>query len=139
MDGMNDDTISWNNTITTSNVTQDWQYYPPQEYAIKIDGDISISGKISSKQWEKLEEEVKKIKEANKMAQVGLYEVYVVDKKNKVFVGKESVISDDIARAIMIATKRMDIDVENENLAMEAKMVMQWESKKPKEVKIVKD
>jgi len=84
------------------------------------------------------DEMIKKINERSR-DMMGLYEIYVVDKKNKVFVGKETVISDDIARAIMIATKRMEVDVENENLTMEAKMIMQWESKKPQEVKIVKE
>ncbi|KKN72805.1 hypothetical protein LCGC14_0406600 [marine sediment metagenome] len=136
---MNGDTIT-----ATAGGTQDWPDIPVavsgQEYARRIDGDMSISGKISSKQWEELEEEVNKLKEANKMAQMGLYEVNVVNtKKNEEVEENIRVIAKDEDRAKMVALTEIGKSFDIDNCEFFVRCIGQWESKKPKEVKIVKE
>lgn len=143
---MNDDSISsgianyaldW---ATTSDTNVDWKYHTASEYAIKIDGDMSISGKISSKQWEELEKEVKKLKEANKMAQMGLYEVNVVDtKKNEEVAENIRVIARDEDKAKMVALTEIGKSFDIDNCTFFVRCIGVWEDKKPKEVKIVKE
>jgi len=108
------------------------------KYAIKIDGDMSISEKISSKQWEELEKEVKKLKEANKMAQMGLYEVVVVDTKKRKIIVKNIVIArnEDKAKMKVVIGHATDI---SDDVEFFVRCIGAWEDRKPKEVKIVKE
>lgn len=127
---------------TTTDTTSNWSYIPTmvdgQEYAIKIDGDMSISGKIDSKQWEELEKEVNKLKEANKMAQMGLFEVYVVDaKKGKLLIHNDIVAKNEDKAKLRVAMGHgTDIP---DDVEFFVRCIGTWESRKPKEVKIVKE
>ena len=138
--------VCWGTTTTTSDATRDWQYYalePIKKYAIRIEGDMSISGNISSKQWDKLEEEVKKLKEANKMAQMGLFEVYVVDTKNRKYMSNILIAKDESAAKLKQAQglqRWLDDNKINEDfIEYFVRTVGIWKDKKPKEVKIVKE
>ncbi len=132
---------------TTSGTTTGWDYIlvdvDGQECAIKIDGDMSISGKISSKQWDELEEEVNKLKEANKMAQMGLFEVYVVDTKNRKYMSNVLIAKDESAAKLKQAQglqRWLDDNKVNEDfIEYFVRAIGVWEDKKPKEVKIVKE
>jgi len=118
MAAMNDDTIS-SGTIST----------------------MRISGKIDSKQWEELEKEVKKLKEANKMAQMGLYDVNAVDMKKAIAFDRFRVIAKDESQAKLKAAKLFgnEVDLGDDNVVVFVQLLGQWQSEKPKEVKIVKE
>jgi len=126
-------------TTEIANIS-DWSYIPAlsqiPEYAVNIDGNMTISGTIDSKEINKLKEEVKKIKEANKMAQMGLYEIYVVNKKENLHAKNTVIAKDDrIAERKVGFPEVWDLD----NLVFFTRCIGQWKSEKPQKVKIVKE
>jgi len=70
---------------------------------------------------------------------VGLYEVTVVNTKTNEFILKHTVVAKDATRAQMKTVRRQDIDITNDDIKFFVRMVCEWESKKPKEVKVVKE
>jgi len=71
---------------------------------------------------------------------MGLYEIDVVDtKKHEIIESGMMTIAKDETRAKMRVAKTYNLDLDNEYLEFFVRCIGQWESRKPKEVKIVKE
>lgn len=70
---------------------------------------------------------------------MGLYQVYIVDTKKNIVLHTPVIIAKSEDRAKMKAVKLDDIDMDNDYIEVFVDLVGQWGSKKPKEVKIVKE
>ena len=71
---------------------------------------------------------------------MGLYELDIVDtKKHKLIEYAVRRIARGEIKAKMMVAKDYNLDLENEYLEIFVRCIGQWESRKPKEVKIVKE
>lgn len=78
-------------------------------------------------------------KEEVKKDMMRLYQVYIVDTKKNIVLHTPTIIAKSEDKAKMKAVRLGDVDVENEYIEIFVQVVGEWESKKPKEVKIVKE
>ncbi len=135
-----DDTIS-SGTITTSDTTagtlteEQWQGF------LKDWGSRNKLVTASTPYfygWDIYDDIMKNKKKDKDM--MGLYRVYAVDTKLNEELGEVRVIAKTSQRAVMKSqNKFIDDAADNDDIEFWTELVFEWESKKPKEVKIVKE
>lgn len=103
-----------------------WEY---QGYAFRVDGQTLINGDLT------VSGQIKEVKDM-----LGLYEVYVIDTKAKHIVTNDRLIAKDEDKAkLQVAASLNPQSDFPENLEFFVRCIGQWEDKRPKEVKIVKE